>query len=181
MDPLVPAERHCHLAAATSAALPPDEPASRMLRVVRVANGPGRTGMAAGRETQVLTGGLPGDHPAGIEHARNHRGVDLGNIALKHAGTIHHRHAGNADVVLDGNALAGQHATLGAGDVHLPIPGIVGVFLGRRPIARVTRVFDRQLRLSELVEPRIGRDRSRHKGAKRGGVGLGQGHAKCFR
>ena len=159
MDPpLVPTERHCHLARRHQRGAAAGRTAGRMVQVVRVANRPGRAGMAAGRETQVFAGGFPGDHPAGIEHARHYRGVDVGNIALKHAGTIHHRHAGDADVVLDGNALSGQHAALGAGDVRLPVPCIIGVFLGRRPIARAARVFDRQLRLNELVEPRIRRD-----------------------
>ena len=48
------------------------------------------------------------DGAAGIENARDDGGVDVGNVALERRGAVHHRHAGQAHVVLEHDTLARQ-------------------------------------------------------------------------
>src|SRR5262249_29441379 len=119
--------------------------AGAVFRVVRIADRSGRTGVAAGREAQILARRLAGDGAAGVEHAGDDGGVDFGHIALERARAVHHRHAGHADVVLDRHRLAGKHALAAAGDVRLPVPGVVPVLLADRAIAGRARVLDRKL------------------------------------
>ena len=175
---LVTAERHGHFASSHQRRTAAGRAAGRVFRVVRIANGTGRAGVAAGRETKIFARRLAGDYPAGVEYAGDDRGVDFGNVAFEYARAVHHRHAGDTDVVFDRDPLARQDPALGADDVRLPVPGVVRVLLGRRPIARLARIFYRQLRLGQLIKAGIRSDRARHQSAKRGGVLFGQVHAE---
>src|SRR5207237_6593223 len=91
--------------------------------VVRVADGPRVAGVAAAGEAEVLADGLAQDRAAGVEDARDHGGVDLRRVALEHAGAVHHRDSGHADVVLDGHRLAREQAPGRALDLSPPVPG----------------------------------------------------------
>ncbi len=175
---LVAAERHRDLAGRDQRGAAARRASGRVVGIVRVADRPGDAGMAAGGEAKILAGRLAGDDAASIEDAGDHGGVDLRDIALEHPAAIHQRHAGDADVVLDGDPLAGEHAARSAPDVGLPGPGIVGIFRRRRAPAGGARVFHRQRRLDQLVEPGIGGQRAGHDLLERGGVGRGQVHAE---
>src|SRR6185437_9162981 len=111
------------------------------------------------REAQILAGRLAGDRPSGVKNARHHSGVEFGHIALKQGRAIHHRHAGDADVVLDRDFLAAQQAIAAGLDVRLPVPGAIGIFGRRRPIARRPRRDRCQRWRDELLELAIGSER----------------------
>src|SRR3984957_20564665 len=74
------------------------------------------------------------DRRAGVQETRNDRGVDVGDIAFEGRGAVHHRHAGDADVVLDGDRLPLELAVLRALNVGLYIPGVERILFGARPI-----------------------------------------------
>src|SRR5213593_1361059 len=102
--------------AATSAPLPLDEP-----RIVRIAHRTAVARVAAAGEAQALTDGFTQNGPARVEDARHDRRVTARHVAFQHAGPVHHGHAGDADVVLDGEGLARERAGRGAGDVRTPV------------------------------------------------------------
>ena len=55
---------------------------------------------------KILAMRLADDRAAGIEDALHHRRVDVGDIAFQRRRTVHHRHAGQHDVVLQHHGLA---------------------------------------------------------------------------
>ena len=73
--------------------------------------------------------GLAQNLPTGVEHAGGDRGVNVRHVARQGRGTVHHRHAGQADIVLERDALAGQFARGGALDIGAHVPGVVRVVL----------------------------------------------------
>ena len=80
--------------------------AGRVAHLVRVVHRPGRAGVAAAGEAEILADGLADDGAAGVEDAGDDGGVDVGHVALERRGAVHHRHAGEADVVLERHLLA---------------------------------------------------------------------------
>ena len=59
---------------------------------------------------------LAEDVRAGIQHARHDGGVEVGHKAFQRRRSIHHRHAREHDVVLEGDGLALELAALGTFD-----------------------------------------------------------------
>ncbi len=57
--------------------------------------------MAAAGEAQILADGLAGDNRAGVEQPGDHGGVAARDVALDRDRAVHHRQAGDLDVVLD--------------------------------------------------------------------------------
>ena len=156
---LVAAERHRHFAGSHQRSTSARRSAGAMGRVMRVADDAARTRMACAGETEILAGGLAGDSAAGIEDSRHHRGVELGHITFEQRGAVHHGNAGHADVVLDRDFLAAQQAIAAGLDVRLPVPGAIGIFGRRRPIARRPRRDRCQRWRDELLELAIGSER----------------------
>src|SRR2546428_5870305 len=97
--------------------------------------------MATTREAEVLADGLAEDGAASVQNPRDDSGVDLGRVALEHARAVHHRHTGDADVVLDGDRLAREDARRGTFDFGAPIPSAERIVLWLRAPAGAATVF----------------------------------------
>src|SRR5215468_10329919 len=87
------------------------------------------TGVTATRQAVILAMGLTNVSPAGIEDTLHHSGIDIWNIAFERRGTVHHRHTGEHDVVLQHHGLALQLSAGCPFDHTLDVPSIVLVFL----------------------------------------------------
>jgi hypothetical protein len=112
--------------------------------------------VAAAREAEALADRLAEDGAAGVQDALDHGGVLVGHVAVQQRRPVAHGHAGDGDVVLDGDGPAGQRPTIGALDPDPPGPSPEPVLLrpgGGTAVARVTRL---PLGLLELVEPVVG-------------------------
>src|SRR5215831_21149113 len=99
--------------------------------------------MAAARKTQVLADRLADDLAAGIEDARHDRRILVGDITFQHVGAIHHRDAGETNIVLDGDPLAAQLARRRSLNGALPIPGVEAILLSCWAVSCITRVLHR--------------------------------------
>src|SRR5215469_3831761 len=72
--------------------------------------------------------------------------IDIRHIALHRRGAVHHRHAGEADIVFERDLLAFELAGGSTLDVGLDIPGAMPVLFRSRTAAREPRIGDgRQL------------------------------------
>ena len=132
--------------------------AGGVARLVRVGDQPGGRREARALHAEGAAHGLAGDRAAGIEDAGDDGGVDLRHVAFQHRGADRHRHAGEADVVLQRHGLACEQPVARAAHLAAPIPGVVGVLLRRRAVARRARIGDRQAGLGQCVDPGIGPD-----------------------
>ncbi len=139
----------------------------RSLRIVRIEHWPGVGGMAAAREAKMLTHGLADDLPTGIEDAGHNGRVHVGDVALQHVGAVHHRDAGHAHVVLDGDFLARERSRRCAFDRAPPVPGVEPIVRGGWTEPRLARVLHRQCRLRELVQATVRREHTVHEVAER--------------
>ena len=142
--------------AATSAALPGRRSAGGVAALARIVHRTGRAGMAAAGHAVIFAHRLAGDLAAGVENALDDRRVDVGHVAFQEIGADHHRHAGEADVVLERDAAAGELAARLALDRSLHVPGAVRVLLRRRPMRLTARIFHRRQLIRRRVEHRIG-------------------------
>ena len=88
--------------------------------------------------------GLADDGAAGIEDAGDDGGIGIGHVAFERRGAVHHGNAGQADIVLHRDGLAGKLAAGRALDLGLDVPGVVFVLLAFRAIARRTRILHRR-------------------------------------
>jgi len=113
--------------------------------------------VAATRKAKAFAIRLARDFTARVEDARDHRRVDVGHVALEHRSAVHHRHAGDADVVLDRDPLAAQRPARGALDRGLVVPRVQRVLVALGTVARRARVFDRRLRFDEFLQALVGR------------------------
>ena len=100
--------------------------------------------MAAAGIAEVFAHGLADHFAAGIEHAGHDGRVFVGDKAFIQRRAVQHRHARNADVVLDGDAFTDELAGRRAFDRTLPLPGTVTVRIAGRAITPTARVFRRQ-------------------------------------
>ena len=123
---------------------------------------------------------LADDLGAGIQHARDDGGVEIGHVAFQRRRAVHHRHAGQHDVVLERDRLALELAAGGALDRRLAVPGVVRVFLRRRPVARRARIFHHRHFVGHRGDEIVGVDRALHQSAERGDVFIGQRQAALF-
>ena len=73
---------------------------------MRIVHRAGSAGVAAARKTEIFAHRLAGDRAASVENARDDGRVDIRHIAFHRRGAVHHRHPGDADIVLDGKSLA---------------------------------------------------------------------------
>ena len=103
---LVAADRHVGLAGDDDGGAARGGAAGRIAVLARIVDRTGRGGVAAAGEAEILAMHLADDGGAGIEHAGHHGGVDVGHVAFERAGAVHHRHAGEADIVLQRHLLA---------------------------------------------------------------------------
>src|SRR6202162_3403118 len=109
--------------AATSAALPPDEPPALWatlcgLRITPLA----QVWLPAGKQ-KTSQGGVIAEGASRVEDPLHHGGIDLRHIPFEQRRSVHHGNAGDADVVLDRDLLAGQQTVAAGMDIRLPVPG----------------------------------------------------------
>ena len=95
---------------ATTTAAARRRAAGRIAHLVWIMHRAGRAGMAAAGETKILAMRFADDGAAGVEDAGDDGGVGVGDIAFERRGAVHHRHAGEADIVLERDRLAGELA-----------------------------------------------------------------------
>src|SRR6266508_1166810 len=98
---LVATDRHVHLAGGDQRRAARGRSARGIAALARVVHRTGRTGVAAAGDTEIFAYGLARDLAAGIENALDYRRVDVGHIAVEELRADHHRHAGEADIVLE--------------------------------------------------------------------------------
>src|ERR1700722_7988949 len=89
---------------------------------------------------------------AGVQETRNDGGVDVGDIAFEGRRAVHHRHAGDADIVLDGDRFAFELAVRRALNVSLYVPGVKRILLGARPIPGSAWIFDDGNLVGHLID-----------------------------
>ena len=103
---------------------------------------------------------LADDGAAGVEDAGDDGRIDVRHVAFERRGAVHHRHAGEADIVLEDDALARQRTVRGAAHFGLHRPGIERVLVGARPIAGRARVAHRRQIVGQLIDPIVGLERA---------------------
>ena len=157
---LVAAERHRHFAARNQRRASTRRTAGAMRRVMRIADHATGAGVACAREAEIFAGRLARDGAAGIENPRHHGGVDFRHVTFEQRRAVHHRHAGDADVVLDRNLLAAQQPIAAAPDIRLPVPGAVWIFRRGRPVSGRARRDRRQGGRDQFFKPAIRGQRS---------------------
>ena len=157
---LVAADRHVGLARGQHHGAAAGGAAGIVRGVMRVAHRPVVAGVPGAGERERLAIGGADDRPARIENAGDDGRIDVGHEAVEQARSDRHRDAGDARDVLHGHALPREHAAGRARDVAAPVPAVERVVLGPRPPAAVAGIFQRRLRLGELLQL-AGRTRSR--------------------
>ena len=115
----------------------------------------------------MLTHGLADDLPTGIEDAGHNGRIHVGDVALQHVGTVHHRDAGDAHIVFDGDFLARESSRRCAFDRAPPVPSVERIVRGGWTEPRVPRVLHRQCRLRELVQATVRREHTVHEVTER--------------
>jgi hypothetical protein len=80
-------------------------------------------------KAEIFADRLADNRAAGVENARNDCRIDIRHVAFHCRGAIHHRHAGNAGIVLERDRLAFELAGGGTCDFRLDVPGTVPIFL----------------------------------------------------
>src|SRR5579871_3473723 len=112
-----------------------------MVAFVRVVHRAKRAGVTAARQTEAFAMRLALDRRPRVEEARDDRSVDVRYVAFQGRRAVHHRHPGDADVVLDRDRLALELAFRRALDVGLYVPGVERIFFRARSIAWRARIF----------------------------------------
>ena len=69
--------------------------------LVRILHWTKRRGVAAAGQTEILAVRLTDDRAAGIEDAGDDRRVYIGHVTFERRSAIHHRHAGETNIVLE--------------------------------------------------------------------------------
>src|SRR3984885_11477001 len=92
------------------------------------------------------------DRRAGVQETRNDRGVDVGDIAFEGRGAVHHWHASDTDIILDGDRLPLELAARRALNVSLYVPGVERILLGARPIPGRAWIFDDGNLVGHLID-----------------------------
>src|SRR5262249_37939790 len=131
---LIAAHRHIDLAGGDERRAARRRSAGAIAALARIVHRAGRAGMAAAGHAEILAHRLAGDLAAGIENALDHRGVDLRDVAVQELRADHHRHAGEADIVLERDAPARELAARFSLDRSLHVPRAVWVLGRRRPV-----------------------------------------------
>ncbi|MPL89754.1 hypothetical protein SDC9_35796 [bioreactor metagenome] len=167
---LVAADRHVDLALRDQHRRARGGTTGRAARVIGVAHRAKRRGVAAAGHAEAFAMRLADDRRAGIEKPRHQRCIDVRDIALERRGAVHHRHAGQHDVVLQDHGLALQLALGRAGNGRLHIPRIERVLGLRRLHARRARVFHHRQRVDHPVDLVVGGDIAAEQPLDRGHV-----------
>ena len=92
-------------------------------------------GMRATRKAEMLTVRFAADRPSCGEDARDNGGIDIRSVAFEGRGAVHHGHAGQANVVFDGDILPFEGATGAATHFAFVVPGVERIFFSLRSVA----------------------------------------------
>ncbi len=111
---------------------------------------------------------------AGVQHARDDGGIEVGDVTLQRRRAVHHRHAGEHDIVLERDGLALELAARGALHGRFAVPGVARIFLRRGLIARRARIFHLRHFVGHGAHEIVGFDRALHQSAERGDIFIGQ-------
>src|SRR5271168_490528 len=120
------------------------------------------------------------DRCAGVQETGDDRGVDVGDIAFERRGAVHHRHAGDADVVLDGDRLPFELAARRALDVGLYVPGVERILLGARPIPGRAWIFDDRNLVRHLIDDIVSGKAAVHQRNELADAFLRHGHTEAL-
>src|SRR3984885_15642357 len=124
--------------------------------------------------------GLALDRCAGVQETRNDRGVDVGDKAFEGRGAIHHRHASDADIVLDSDRLPLELAVRRAVNVGLYVPGVERILLGARPIPGRAWIFDDGNLVGHLIDDIVSGKAAVHQRNELADAFLRHGHAEAL-
>ena len=138
--------------------------AGRIAHLARIVDRAGRIGMAAAGKAEILAMRLADDGAAGVENARDDGGVNIGRVALERRGAVHHGHAGEADIVLQRDRLAGELAARRALDRRLDVPGVVLVLVAFGTVAGRSRIGHRRDVIRHGIDDVVGGVISLHQG-----------------
>src|SRR5262249_34038970 len=100
--------------------------------------------MAAARHTEIFAHRLARDVAPGVENALDHGGVDLRRVTVQELRADHHRHAGEANIVLERATPTGKLAARFAFARRLDAPGAVRILPRRRKMNPAPRLFHRR-------------------------------------
>ena len=173
---LVPAHRQVGFAHGNQGRASGRRAAGRSVPIPRVPDRAGHRRVTPAREAQVLAHRLAGDRRAGREQPGHHGRVPAGHEALQGARAVHHRHAGDLDVVLDRDPAPGQRPVGPLGDLGPHVPGAQRVPARVRLLPRpVSGWLRRRLRV-QLLDRVVGRQQAGHHGLERAEILVTQMH-----
>src|SRR3984957_6255956 len=139
-----------------------------------------RARVAAAGKAETFAMRLALDDRASVEETRDDRGVDVGNIAFERGGAVHHRHAGDADIVFDGDRLALELAFRRALNIGLHVPGVERILLRTWPISRCARIFDDRYLVRHLIDDIVSGKAAVHQRNELANAFLAHGHAEAL-
>jgi hypothetical protein len=108
--------------------------------------------VASARSAQELALRFPDDLSPGVENPGHHGGVDVRHVPLDDRGADHHRHARQADVVLQHDAATGQDALPRALHRRLDVPRPERILLLAGKLTRGARITDLRTEVGHRVE-----------------------------
>ena len=118
--------------------------------------------MAAAGQAEVFAVRLADDLRAGLQHACDHGRIDVRHVAFEQRRTVHHRHAGHHDAVLDGDSPAGERALRRPRDRRAHVPRVVRIVGGTRPLPGAGGAGQRQAVIRNLFERVVGAEHVAH-------------------
>jgi hypothetical protein len=134
---LVAADREVSVAGRDHDATAARRSATRPRRIVRVAHGTGRSRVAPCGYAQVLADCLADDLAAGGEDPPHDGRVDVRDVITQRRRAVHHRDAGERDVVLQRDGASREGTDVRLTDRAAPAPRAERVVRGRRFVTPV--------------------------------------------
>ena len=159
---LVAADGHIDLAAGDQRRRARRGTAGRVTGLVRVLDRAGSAGMAAAGQAKILAMGLADDGRAGVEQTGNDGRVHVGRIALERGCAVHHRHLGEADIVLESDRPTRQGSFGRAANFRPHMPGVVWVVVGRGTAEPAPGIFHRRQIVRHRIDDVVGVQRTLH-------------------
>src|SRR3984885_7595236 len=120
------------------------------------------------------------DRGAGVEEACDDCRVNVRDVAFEGRGAVHHRHAGDADVVLHRDRLALELAFRCALNIGLYVPGVERILLWTRAISGCARIFDDRNLVRHLIDDIVSGEAAVHQRNELADAFLRHGHAEAL-
>ncbi|CQR68783.1 hypothetical protein [Acinetobacter baumannii] len=139
---LIAAYRHVHFASRHQCGAAGGRTAGGIAMTMGIVHR-GRVGsVAAAGEAEVLAGGFAENRRPGIQQAGGHGRVVGWDETFERGGAVHHRYAGERDIVFQSDGPPGQRASRCTFYLRFVIPGIERIVLASRTIAGGARIAD---------------------------------------